>query len=195
MRIYRLWMALSLAFVAVAGFARNNPYDKSLPKSPKAQYRDVCANSESQIDQSINNVRARLLGGGDCWWDFNDGRYVVPKVDVSTGQAEVSSIFAGSVWLGGVDPAGNLKLACQDYRSGANNEFWPGPLTEFGITEQFTCDNWDRHFEPLQRRYQPFRHPAGCKGMACQRKSVLRRCMGLRSAIHTAGTRRLLRQG
>ncbi|MFN9712271.1 MAG: DUF1731 domain-containing protein [Planctomycetota bacterium] len=72
-------MALSLAFVAVAGFARNNPYDKSLPKSPKAQYRDVCANSESQIDQSINNVRARLLGGGDCWWDFNDGRYVVPK--------------------------------------------------------------------------------------------------------------------
>ncbi len=146
MRIYRLWMALSLAFVAVAGFARNNPYDKSLPKSPKAQYRDVCANSESQIDQSINNVRARLLGGGDCWWDFNDGRYVVPKVDVSTGQAEVSSIFAGSVWLGGVDPAGNLKLACQDYRSGANNEFWPGPLTEFGITEQFTCDNWDRHF-------------------------------------------------
>ena len=146
MRKYRLWMALSLAFVAVAGFARNNPYDKNLPKSPKAQYRDVCANSESQIDQSINNVRARLLGGGDCWWDFNDGRYIVPKVDVSTGQAEVSSIFAGSVWLGGVDPAGNLKLACQDYRSGANNEFWPGPLTEFGITEQFTCDNWDRHF-------------------------------------------------
>lgn len=134
-----------LAFVAMDGFAKNYPHAKG-PKTAKAQYRDVCANSESQIDQQINNVRARLLGGGDCWWDFTDGRYIVPKVDVTTGQAEVSSLFAGSVWLGGVDPAGNLKLACQDYRSGSNNEFWPGPLTELGITEQFTCDNWDRHF-------------------------------------------------
>jgi hypothetical protein len=79
MRIYRLWMALSLAFVAVAGFARNNPYDKSLPKSPKAQYRDVCANSESQIDQSINNVRARLLGGGDCWWTSTTAATLFPR--------------------------------------------------------------------------------------------------------------------
>jgi hypothetical protein len=146
MRTYRLWIALLLAFVAFDISARNNPDARKVTKSAKAQYRDVCANAEDQIDQDINNVRARLLGGGDCWWDFTDGRYIVPKVDVSTGQAEVSSIFAGSVWLGGIDPAGNLKLACQDYRSGSNNEFWPGPLSELGITEQFTCDNWDRHF-------------------------------------------------
>ncbi|MEY3194132.1 MAG: hypothetical protein RIQ78_228 [Bacteroidota bacterium] len=146
MRTYRLWIALLLAFVALDISARNNPDARKVTKSAKAQYRDVCANAEDQIDQDINNVRARLLGGGDCWWDFTDGRYIVPKVDVSTGQAEVSSIFAGSVWLGGIDPAGNLKLACQDYRSGSNNEFWPGPLSELGITEQFTCDNWDRHF-------------------------------------------------
>lgn len=146
MRTYRLWMAFLLAFVALGVSARNNPNEKKGTKSAKAQYRDVCANSESQIDQEINNVRARLLGGGDCWWDFTDGRYIVPKVDVSTGQAEVSAIYAGSVWIGGIDPAGNLKLACQDYRSGSNNEFWPGPLTEFGITDEFTCDNWDRHF-------------------------------------------------
>jgi hypothetical protein len=135
-----------LAFVAWGAAAHvPNNYRKS-SKSSKAQYRAVCSNSESRIDQAINNVRARLLGGGDCWWDFSDGRYIVPKVDVSTGQQEVSSIFAGSVWLGGIDPAGNLKLACQDYRTGTTNEFWPGPLTDEGITEQFTCDNWDRHF-------------------------------------------------
>jgi len=147
MRTYRLWIAFLLAFVALGVSARNNPNARKATKSAKAQYRDVCANSQSQIDQDINNVRARLLGGGDCWWDFSDGRYIVPKVDVATGQQEVSSLFAGSVWLGGIDPAGNLKLACQDYRGGANNEFWPGPLTELGITEQFTCDNWDRHFK------------------------------------------------
>jgi hypothetical protein len=146
MRTYRLWIAFLLAFVAVGVSAKNNPFDKKANKSAKAQYRDVCANSESQIDQDINNVRARLLGGGDCWWDFTDGRYIVPKVDVTSNQAEVSSIFAGSVWLGGVDPAGNLKLACQDFRGASNNEFWPGPLTPLGITEQITCDNWDRHF-------------------------------------------------
>lgn len=112
----------------------------------RAQLRAFCANSESQIDQDINNVRARLLGGGDCWWDFNDGRYIVPKVDPATGKREVSSIFAGSVWLGGVDPAGNLKLACQDYRSDGRSDFWSGPLTEKGLTDEFTCKNWDRHF-------------------------------------------------
>lgn len=146
MRTYRLWIAFLLAFVALGVSAKENPNAKKAAKTAKAQYRDVCANSESQIDQEINNVRARLLGGGDCWWDFTDGRYIVPKVDVASGQAEVSSLYAGSVWLGGIDPAGNLKLACQDYRTGSSNEFWPGPLTELGITDQFTCDNWDRHF-------------------------------------------------
>ncbi len=110
------------------------------------QYRGVCAASRAQIDQEINNVRARLLAGGDCWWDFRDGRYIVPKVDPATGQREVSSLFSGSVWLGGVDPAGNLKLACQDYRPGGRNDFWPGPLNEQGITDDRTCADWDRHF-------------------------------------------------
>jgi hypothetical protein len=109
---------------------------------------EVCANSLAQVDQEINNVRARLLAGGDCWWDLSDGRYIVPKVDPSTGQKEVSSIYAGSVWLGGRDPGGNLKLACQNYRTsgGIKNDFWPGPLNEDGQTEQATCDLWDRHF-------------------------------------------------
>ena len=89
-------------------------------KDNGVNYREICANSEAQADQEINNVRARLLAGGDCWWDLSDGRYIVPKVAIGSGLPEVSSIFAGSVWLGGIDPGGNLKLACQDYRSGTN---------------------------------------------------------------------------
>jgi hypothetical protein len=130
------------------GVSANVPDDvRKAHQDNKVHYRtDVCANSKSQIDQEINNVRARLLGGGDCWWDFKNGRYIVPKVDPSTGQREVSSIFAGSVWLGGIDPGKNLKLACQNYRSDGKNDFWPGPLTEQGTTDQYTCTNWDRHF-------------------------------------------------
>ncbi len=49
---------------------------KKITKKTKIQVenRAFCANSESAIDQEINNVRARLLGGGDCWWDFSNGR-------------------------------------------------------------------------------------------------------------------------
>lgn len=147
MRNFRLWMAAIMTCLVWSGTFAHVPDNYRKPSSEqKVKYRTICAGSTSQIDQEINNVRARLLGGGDCWWDFTDGRYIVPKVDVSTGQREVSSIFAGSVWLGGVDPAGNLKLACQDYRSGGANDFWPGPLSELGLTEGSTCSNWDRHF-------------------------------------------------
>ncbi len=147
MRINKLWIIALLALGAF-GLQAREPDGRPRPtrSAKKAQYRDVCANSESQIDQAINNVRARLLGGGDCWWDFTNGRYIVPKVDPASGQPEVSSIFAGAVWLGGIDPGDNLKLACQDYRNDGRNDFWPGPLTLGGVTESFTCADWDRHF-------------------------------------------------
>ena len=35
--------------------------------------RADCAPSTSSIDMSINNVRARLLAGGDVWWDLQSG--------------------------------------------------------------------------------------------------------------------------
>ena len=62
------------------------------------------------------------------WWDLNDPKYIVPNVEPGKGIPEVSSIFAGAVWLGGFDDGGNLKMAAQTYRS-AGNDFWPGPLT------------------------------------------------------------------
>lgn len=148
MRIYRLCLTILLALAAVGASAHVNSLRKAEIKAgQKAKLREVCAGASDQIDQEINNVRARLLGAGDCWWDYSDGRYIVPKVDPASGQAEVSSIFAGSVWLGGIDPGGNLKLACQDYRYGGNDDFWPGPLDPIlGVTDAGTCANWNRHF-------------------------------------------------
>ena len=149
MRIYKLLLVVVLAFaVGGAVFGRRpDDYRNSERTAGQVKYRDVCANSGSAIDQRINNVRARLLGGGDCWWNFTDGRYIVPKVDLSSGQQEVSSLYAGAVWIGGFDDFGNLKLACQDYRSSTQNDFWPGPLDPvLGNTEAVMCENWDRHF-------------------------------------------------
>ncbi len=115
-------------------------------KNTPANYREDCAPAEAQIDMAINNVRARLLTGGDVWWDGSDGRYIVPKVEPGAGVPERSSIFAGAVWLGGFDPGGNLKLAAQTY-STSGEDFWPGPLDpEQGTTDRAVCDDWDRFF-------------------------------------------------
>ena len=112
-----------------------------------ASYREDCAVSKSQIDLDINNVRARLQGGGDIWWDFKNGLYIVPNVPA--GVTPVSSIFAGGIWIGGLDAGGNLKTACTLYRGvsgGQGNDWWPGPLDFNGATNPGICANWDKHF-------------------------------------------------
>ncbi|MEL6944236.1 MAG: hypothetical protein AAFO82_16365, partial [Bacteroidota bacterium] len=150
---YRI-VLLSLSVIALgmsSSFAKNNPnLDNQQNRKNQVEYREGCDPAVTQTDQAINNVRARLLTGGDVWWDgTSNGRYIVPKVPA--GQVEVSSIFAGAVWLGGVDPAGNLKVAAQTYgRSGGNFDYWPGPLDDvLGTIEQEDCAKWDRFFKVL----------------------------------------------
>lgn len=115
---------------------------KDVPVGP----RNDCAQATGQIDMNINNVRARLLNGGDVWWNLQDGSYIVPNVQPGSGIPEVSAIFAGAVWVGGLDDVGNLKLAAQTYRSATRTDFWPGPLTNIGTTAFDTCKQWDQFF-------------------------------------------------
>jgi len=125
-----------------------NPKERpAKPGNQHVKFRETCTTAKAQVDQNVNNVRARLTTGGDVWWDRSDAKYVVPAVE--PGQPEVSSIFAGAVWLGGVDEGGNLKVACQEYGNNSNSsDFWPGPLDpETGKTDKSDCDNWDAFFE------------------------------------------------
>ena len=109
------------------------------------QYQMNCAQATAQTELDINNVRATLLIGGDFGWDGNDAGYIVPKLE--PGEPEVSSLFAGAIWMGGIDPAGNLKLAAQQYGTGSGtSDYWPGPLTSIGQTQAEACANWDRFF-------------------------------------------------
>jgi hypothetical protein len=126
------------------GGAANPTNNNSSTPPASASYRADCSEASAQTDLNINNVRARLLNGGDMWWDFSDGRYIVPNVPA--GQTAVSSLFAGAVWLGGFDDGGNLKLAAQTYRS-SGNDYWPGPLEpNSGETTNDACTRWDIHF-------------------------------------------------
>jgi hypothetical protein len=118
-----------------------------------------CAPATAQTDLNINNVRALILSGGDMWWDLDQNpRYEVPK------GSNRYSMFAGALWLGGIDEAQQLKLAAMTYRSDGV-DYWTGPLTEdntASITQE-TCRLYDRQW--LITREQVETHAAwiACK--------------------------------
>ena len=126
---------------------------KELPRTagqsnPRAQVSNKteagnCLAPSSKFDMDVNNVRARLLTGGDAWWDLSSSpKYEVPKGD---GTHPLCSIFAGAIWISGHDIGGNLKVAAQRYRD-YGNDYWPGPLDQYGNVDQATCSQYDRFF-------------------------------------------------
>lgn len=107
-----------------------------------------CVNATAQIDLDINNVRAKILNGGDMWWDIfgsTNARYQVPKPTNATTVGP-SSQFASSVWVGGYDAGGQLKVAAQTYRQ-SGNDYWPGPLRPDATTDASRCLQWDKFWK------------------------------------------------
>ena len=136
------------------GHGTSRPATRS--EQERLQFREACDNATRQTEMEINNVRARLTTGGDVWWDGSNGRYIVPKPP--PGVPEVSSIYAGAVWLGGRDPGGGLKVAAQDYGRGSGEfDFYPGPLTPEGTIQRDTCERWDRFFTVQGQSIRDFR--------------------------------------
>jgi hypothetical protein len=147
-------LGLVIMGIVSATFANIDPNARKIAKDKASNQVTLragdCLPGSSRYDQEINNVRASLLVNGDVWWDgSNNAVYIVPKVEAGTGAIAVSSIFTGGVWLGGKDPAGNLKLAATLY--GPGKDFWPGPLNANGQTAKATCDQWDKHFSVFSK--------------------------------------------
>ncbi|WP_276132611.1 hypothetical protein [Polluticoccus soli] len=111
-----------------------------------------CRPATAAIDLDINNVRARLMTGGDMWWDngTSEARYEVPK------GSRKNSLFAGSVWIGGYDAQGQLKVAAQTYRQ-SGNDYWPGPLDDAANIDAATCNEWDRFWKINKEDINRFR--------------------------------------
>ena len=106
---------------------------------------DGCLDPSSTAELSIGNVRANILGGGDMWWDLTNAQYEVPKDE------GVHSLFAGSLWIGGMDNQNNLKIAAMTYRQ-TGSDFFPGPLNantksaNYGMTSYEDCDDYNQHW-------------------------------------------------
>jgi len=73
----------------------------------------------------INNINAMITPSSDLFWDFNNAHFEVPK------GSGLHAIFAGGLWIGGLDATGNIHLAGQTYRQ-TGNDFWPGPIDTIG---------------------------------------------------------------
>lgn len=118
--------------------------------SPTNVQASGCLPATAQIDLDLNNIRLRILGGGDMWWDLiGQPRYEIPK------NSRKHSLFAASVWIGGIDAGGQLKVAAMTYRQ-TGNDYWPGPLDyNTNITPE-GCQFYDRHWKISRKEVQDF---------------------------------------
>jgi hypothetical protein len=128
---------------------RNSELPSSSGQSSSRSVMSDCAPATAQTDLDINNVRAAILNGGDMWWDLMHGQYEIPK------GSGVTSLFAGSLWIGGVDAGNNLKVAAMTYRQNGS-DFWPGPLDNFGSVSSSTCLQWDKIFTITRQEVETF---------------------------------------
>ncbi len=137
---YIIIICLLVSFVFNVEAKKPDNIDGNKNTSDVTSWRAACVRPTKQIEMQVNNVRARLLTGGDIW---SEAQYIVPKP--APGQLPVSALYAGGVWIGGVDRAGNVKLSGVTYRN-QGYDFFAGPLDINGTTEQVQCQNWDRFF-------------------------------------------------
>ena len=103
----------------------------------------ACSPASGTRDLQWNNVKALIETGGSMWQDRSNSNsaYVVPK------DGDVSVLYAGALWMGGLSPDQQLKLAAVRFRTDGN-DYWPGPLTNDGSAEvdEATCAQYDDFF-------------------------------------------------
>jgi len=156
--VFRSMLATLCMFITSSSVLAYIPVDWNTKKATGSGLLKTtagCKNATASIDLDINNIRARLMTGGDMWYNIGTSQpgYEVPK------GSQRHSLFAGSCWIGGIDGNGQLKVSAQLYRGGAQggNDYWPGPIDRVtkSITET-SCAEWDRFWKVNAETVQKF---------------------------------------
>jgi hypothetical protein len=115
-------LVFGVGFFCTNAFAYYGPNDKGGKTKPKPKGAN-CSPATAKLIMEFNDVKALIEQGGSMFQNRAAGvaAYEVPK------GSNRFAIFAGSLWMGGTDINGQLKLAALRFRQG--NDFWPGPLT------------------------------------------------------------------
>jgi hypothetical protein len=149
MRLAPLLLVVALAFFTSCPLAAQDSHiliesGKVLPGTIPGLTDDgtraaACAPATAIRDLEWNNIEALIETGGSMWQDRATGRshYYAPK------GGNVSVLFAGSLWMGGLSPDQQLKLAAIQYRY-EGNDYWAGPLSNDGTAEvsEAVCEDW-----------------------------------------------------
>ncbi len=153
---------LLFAFLFMAGtwsMAKENVNSKASNSPALSVLATGCQPTTAKIDLDLNNVRTKLLAGGDMWWDLSNAKYEVPK------GSGLNSLFAGALWIGGIDPGGQLKVAAHTYRQNSGYDFWAGPINQAtGDVTSATCLKYDRHWKVTREQVEEFIDKKGTPG-------------------------------
>ena len=145
--------ALLVLGAVIPGKAEKYHFDDK-GKGQRAQTAAGCTPSSAFEWLDINNVKTRVNAGGDMWWDLPGGvgsKYFIPANGAAT------SLYAGSLWIAGVDVNQQLKCAALRFRQ-VGNDYYTGPLTIDGkasITPE-TCAKWDKIFKITRAEVDEF---------------------------------------
>lgn len=123
--------------LGISTFCSNHAlsYYIDAPKQSKATKNPVgaeksaaCAPATAGIYLQFNDVKAWVENGGSMFQNrqANQHSYEIPKS--KDNEQKRFAIYAGSLWMGGTDVNGQLKLAAVKFRNDGN-DFWPGPLS------------------------------------------------------------------
>jgi hypothetical protein len=127
----------------------NGPQTRNLKQTTAG-----CTPSSTFAWLTINNARVRVNAGGDMWWDLPGGsgaKYYIP----ANGSA--TSLYAGSLWIAGMDINNQLKCAAIRFRQ-VGNDFWTGPLTVDGTAsiDAATCMEYDKMYNITRAEVDDF---------------------------------------
>jgi hypothetical protein len=151
-KIFLVWAFLFCIAVFTAS-AKENQGSNGNSNTAVTDMSKVAANcnpTTAQADLDINNVRTTILVGGDMWWDLVNPKYEIP---IGTGK---HSVFAGSLWIGGLDAGGQIKVAAQTYRQ-TGIDFWGGPIDTIAVNiASGKCLQYDRHWKVTKQEVQDF---------------------------------------
>lgn len=152
-------------FIPNPSYSQTNNKYKPYPPNPyvkptvSQKLMAGCATALQQDELNINNVRAKIGNDGQNWSLREGWAYEIPKVP--PGQTGVHCAYAGGMWIGGFDAGNNLKVAAQSYHEQGNTDFWNGPISASGTTDQFTCANFDKNWSIKNKEIEEFLKDAG----------------------------------
>jgi len=110
-----------------------------------------CLEPNKSTELAANNIRALFKTNGTHFFKEN-AEFEVPKGSGKT------SLFAASLWLGGLDEQDNLHLAAMMYRQ-VGNDFWTGPISDDNDAATYYDKFWSVSKEEIENHKLNYNNP------------------------------------